>query len=222
MTADRHLVFKNGIKEIAAQEGRAATFMAKWTMDDVGSSCHVHTSLWDAESGDALDGGRRRTRAGCRPSGAASWPDSCTRHASWPGWPPRRSTPTGATCPGAGRPPRWCGARTTARAASALVGHGAGRRVESRVPGADVNPYLVAGGRHRGRPLRHRPRARARRPLPAQRLRGDRRARASPRPWSRRSPGCATRPWRSRPSGPRCTTTSSTRPSRSGRPATAT
>src|SRR3984885_2118669 len=53
-TADRHLVFKTGIKEIAAQEGRAATFMAKWTMDDVGSSCHVHTSLWDLESGDAL------------------------------------------------------------------------------------------------------------------------------------------------------------------------
>ena len=53
VTADRHLVFKNGIKEIAAQEGRAATFMAKWTMDDVGSSCHVHTSLWDAESGEA-------------------------------------------------------------------------------------------------------------------------------------------------------------------------
>ncbi len=40
-------VFKNGIKEIAAQEGRAATFMAKWTMDDTGSSCHVHSSLWD-------------------------------------------------------------------------------------------------------------------------------------------------------------------------------
>ena len=54
VTADHHLVFKNGIKEIAAQEGRAATFMAKWTMDDVGSSCHVHTSLWDAESGDPL------------------------------------------------------------------------------------------------------------------------------------------------------------------------
>src|SRR6516162_1493051 len=54
VTADRHLVFKNGIKEIAAQEGRAATFMAKWTMDDVGSSCHVHASLWDAESGEAL------------------------------------------------------------------------------------------------------------------------------------------------------------------------
>ena len=46
-TADRHLVFKNGVKEIAAQEGRAATFMAKWSMDEVGSSCHLHTSLWD-------------------------------------------------------------------------------------------------------------------------------------------------------------------------------
>ncbi len=31
--ADRHLVFKNGVKEIAAQLGRAATFMAKWSMD---------------------------------------------------------------------------------------------------------------------------------------------------------------------------------------------
>ena len=34
--ADRHLVFKNGVKEIAAEYGRAATFMAKWSMDDGG------------------------------------------------------------------------------------------------------------------------------------------------------------------------------------------
>ena len=122
VTADHHLVFKNGIKEIAAQEGRAATFMAKWTMDDVGSSCHVHTSLWDAESGDPLMARRRRTRAGCRRSVAASWPASCTRRASWPGAPRRRSTPTGATCPAAGRPPRRSGARTTAPAASASSG----------------------------------------------------------------------------------------------------
>ena len=49
--ADRHLVFKNGVKEIADQCGRAATFMAKWSMSEVGSSCHVHASIWDAESG---------------------------------------------------------------------------------------------------------------------------------------------------------------------------
>ena len=93
VTADRHLVFKNGIKEIAAQEGRATTFMAKWTMDDVGSSCHVHTSLWDLEPQRGPDGARRparttarRTPAGCRSSAATSWPASCTQPRSWPGW----------------------------------------------------------------------------------------------------------------------------------------
>ena len=149
VTADRHLVFKNGIKEIAAQEGRAATFMAKWTMDDVGSSCHVHTSLWDLESGEPLmaaggGGGRtshpsglstlgpplpgraaaRRPRAGL--DGGARRVNSYRRYVpgSW--------APTAAVY---GEDNRTCGFR--------LVGHGAGRRVESRIPGADVNPYLV-------------------------------------------------------------------------------
>src|SRR5580693_7052288 len=52
--ADRHLVFKNGVKEIADQCGRAATFMAKWSMDEVGSSCHIHTSLWNARTDEPL------------------------------------------------------------------------------------------------------------------------------------------------------------------------
>ena len=54
--ADRHLVFKNGVKEIAAGFGRAATFMAKWSMDTAGSSCHIHASLWDAATGATADG----------------------------------------------------------------------------------------------------------------------------------------------------------------------
>ena len=49
-TADRHLVFKSGVKEIAEQRGRAVTFMAKWSMESAGSSCHLHASLWDATS----------------------------------------------------------------------------------------------------------------------------------------------------------------------------
>ena len=126
VTADRHLVFKNGIKEIAAQEGRATTFMAKWTMDDVGSSCHVHTSLWDAESGDPLmaadESDRGRTRAACRRWAAASWPASCTPPVSWRGWPRPPSTPTGATCRGAGPLPQRCTERTTAPAASGSSG----------------------------------------------------------------------------------------------------
>jgi glutamine synthetase len=147
VTADRHLVFKNGIKEIAAQEGRAATFMAKWTMDDVGSSCHVHTSLWDRESGEPLmadgagDGashpsglstlGRRFLAGQLHAARQLAWLAAPTVN-SYRRYVPGSWAPTAAVY---GEDNRTCGFR--------LVGHGAGRRVESRIPGADVNPYLV-------------------------------------------------------------------------------
>ena len=128
VTADRHLVFKNGIKEIAAQEGRAATFMAKWTMDDVGSSCHVHTSLWDA---------RERRPAGMADD--ASHPSGLsTARPALPGRPAARRPGAGLVgradrellpalrARAAGPRPRWCGARTTAPAASASSGTGRG------------------------------------------------------------------------------------------------
>jgi glutamine synthetase len=141
-TADRHLVFKNGIKEIAAQEGRAATFMAKWTMDDVGSSCHVHTSLWDAESGDPLMAdashpsgfssvGRRFLAGQLHAALELAWCAAPTVN-SYRRYVPGSWAPTAAVW---GEDNRTCGFRA--------VGHGAGRRVESRIPGADVNPYLV-------------------------------------------------------------------------------
>ena len=148
VTADRHLVFKNGIKEIAAQEGRATTFMAKWTMDDVGSSCHVHTSLWDAGSGDPLMAPSADGSDAPHPSGLSAVGRHflagqlhAARELAWMAAPTvnsyRRYVP-GSWAPTAavyGEDNRTCGFR--------LVGHGAGRRVESRIPGADVNPYLV-------------------------------------------------------------------------------
>jgi glutamine synthetase len=141
-TADRHLVFKTGIKEIAAQEGRAATFMAKWTMDDVGSSCHVHNSLWDAASGEPVMAdpshptglsvvGRQFLAGQLFAARQLAWCAAPTVNSY------RRYTP-GSWAPTAvvwGEDNRTCGFR--------VVGHGAGRRVESRVPGADVNPYLA-------------------------------------------------------------------------------
>ena len=45
--ADRHVLIKNGCKEIAYLQGKAVTFMAKWRFDLAGSSSHVHASLWD-------------------------------------------------------------------------------------------------------------------------------------------------------------------------------
>jgi len=46
--ADRHVIIKNAVKEIAWSKGKAVTFMAKWRADLAGSSSHVHASLWDA------------------------------------------------------------------------------------------------------------------------------------------------------------------------------
>jgi glutamine synthetase len=46
--ADRHVILKNGIKEIAWGQGKSVTFMAKWNYGLAGSSSHIHASLWDA------------------------------------------------------------------------------------------------------------------------------------------------------------------------------
>ena len=143
--ADRHLVFKNGVKEIADQCGRSASFMAKWSMAESGSSCHVHASLWDASSRSA------RTWGADEP-----WELSPTarqflaglvhgaRQLTWL-WAPyvnsyRRFVP-GSWAPTAavwGIDNRTCGFR--------VVGHGDSRRFECRIPGADVNPYLALAG----------------------------------------------------------------------------
>ena len=59
--ADLHVVFKQGVKEIADQHGKSVSFMAKYAPAEAGSSCHLHLSLWPAGSNlfwDA-DGGRR-------------------------------------------------------------------------------------------------------------------------------------------------------------------
>jgi glutamine synthetase len=149
--ADNHTVYKNGAKEIAALAGKALTFMAKPRIDDVGSSCHVHSSLWDLEgdrslvpdeSGHGLSDTFRWYLGGLLATAAdfaicwAPFINSYKRYQ--PGsWAP--------TAIGWGTDNRTLGFR--------VVGHGPGMRVESRVPGADCNPYIalaatIAGGLH--------------------------------------------------------------------------
>ena len=53
-SADRHTIYKNGVKEIAFLNGISATFMAKPSEKDIGSSCHIHSSLVDVKSGDSV------------------------------------------------------------------------------------------------------------------------------------------------------------------------
>src|SRR5262245_57062102 len=52
--ADRHVILKNAVKEIAHAQGKAVTFMAKWRYDLAGSSSHVHLSLWDEKGAKPL------------------------------------------------------------------------------------------------------------------------------------------------------------------------
>jgi glutamine synthetase len=47
--ADNHVILKNGCKEIAAQQGKAITFMAKYNYGLAGNSSHIHNSLWSAD-----------------------------------------------------------------------------------------------------------------------------------------------------------------------------
>jgi glutamine synthetase len=136
--ADRHTIYKNGVKEIAHANGISASFMAKPSEKDIGSSCHIHSSLVSLESGtnafvhghDESDVFRHYLgglRAHIRELALLVAPtvNSYKRYAleSW--------APTSVSW---GRDNRTCGFR--------IVGHGEGHRVECRIPGADVNPYL--------------------------------------------------------------------------------
>jgi glutamine synthetase len=116
--------------------------MAKWTMSDTGSSCHVHTSLWDAASGEPLMAdashptglstvGRRFLAGQIAAARELAWCAAPTVN-SYRRYVPGSWAPTAAVW---GEDNRTCGFR--------VVWRGAGRRVESRVPGADVNPYLA-------------------------------------------------------------------------------
>jgi glutamine synthetase len=142
--ADNHVVYKNGAKEIAALNGRSITFMAKPDHTWIGNSCHIHASLWrDGENAFARDDGPFESfLAGWIAAGGelalflAPTINSYKRYTAG-SWAP--------TTLAWGHDNRTCGFR--------IVGHGAGKRVETRIPGGDVNPYLaiaalIAAGLH--------------------------------------------------------------------------
>lgn len=150
--ADRLSIYKNGAKEIASLAGRAITFMAKYSMDDVGSSCHVHSSIWDRTTDQSVvagnDGphGMSKTfshylAGNLATSREFAWLFAPTVN-SYKRYQPGSWAPTAVAW---GTDNRTCGFR--------MVGHGQSMRVETRVPGADANPYLafaavIAGGLH--------------------------------------------------------------------------
>ncbi len=146
-TADQHSVYKTGAKEIATQHGKAITFMAKFDERE-GNSCHVHMSLRGQDgtisfdSGDGPTATFERFVAGIQ----ATMYDFTLLYA--PNINSYKRFAEGSFAPTAiawGHDNRSCALR--------VVGSGAGLRVENRVPGGDMNPYLglagmLAGGLH--------------------------------------------------------------------------
>ncbi|GAC1382572.1 MAG: gamma-glutamylethanolamide synthetase GlnA4 [Marmoricola sp.] len=149
VTADNHAVYKTSAKEIAARHGKSLTFMAKYNERE-GNSCHIHLSLrgmdgslvfWDEEKG-----GRSALYDSFVAGLLATMADLTLLYA--PNINSYKRFADGSFAPTTiawGDDNRTCAVR--------LVGRGAGARLENRVPGGDVNPYLalaamLAGGLH--------------------------------------------------------------------------
>jgi glutamine synthetase len=148
-TADQHAIYKNGAKTIAGNHGKALTFMAKFNERE-GNSCHIHLSV-RSESGAAVMAGDGEH--GFSPlmghwiAGVlATLREFTLLYAptinSYKRYAKGSFAPTGVAW---GVDNRTCALR--------VVGHGSSLRVENRVPGGDVNPYLglsaiIAGGLH--------------------------------------------------------------------------
>jgi len=144
-TADNHAVYKNGAKEIAALHGKALSFMSKFNERE-GNSCHIHMSLrgTDGSVVFADDDGPtdlfRQFVAGVQTTLAEFTLLYAPNINSYKRFAPGSFAPTAVAW---GWDNRSCALRA--------VGHGAGLRIENRVPGGDVNPYLglaamLAGG----------------------------------------------------------------------------
>ena len=142
--ADNHSIYKNGAKEIAHLNGCSITFMAKPDHTWIGSSCHIHASLWrDGENAFAGESELFKQFL-------AGW-IACTRELAVflaPTINSYKRYAAGSWAPTTlawGHDNRTCGFRT--------VGHGPAARIETRIPGGDVNPYLafaalIAAGLH--------------------------------------------------------------------------
>jgi glutamine synthetase len=136
-TCDGHVIYKNGSKEIAAQEGVALTFMAKFDERE-GNSCHIHCSFRGIDGSLVMADGDGMSALGRSfVAGQLRYMRELTLLLA-PNINSYKRYVEGSFAPTAlrwGRDNRTCAFR--------LVGHGASLRLENRIPGGDVNPYLA-------------------------------------------------------------------------------
>jgi len=152
--ADMHVLFKQGVKEIAGQHGKAVTFMAKYAAGEAGNSCHIHMSLWKGgrnlfweksvgQSSKLKAQNSKHDAAGHSPlfrsflGGLMKYsPELCLLYAPTVNSYKRYQ-------PGSWAPTRMAWATDNRTTGFRVVGHGNSFRPENRMPGADANPYLA-------------------------------------------------------------------------------
>ena len=135
--ADRHVVMKQGMKELADSLGVAVTFMAKPDAAQPGNSCHVHLSLWNDDQNAFADGAGRSDvfrwfLGGWMHHAADLMPFVAPTINSYKRYQDQSWAPT-----------RLAWSTDNRTAGFRVVGSGPSLRIENRIPGGDVNPYLV-------------------------------------------------------------------------------
>jgi glutamine synthetase len=136
---DMHTLFKQGVKEIAAQQNRSVTFMAKPAMNEPGSSCHIHCSLWKGAANAFWDG---KSAGGSKLfrqflGGLIKY----SRELSYFFAPTINAYKRYQ--PGSWAPTKMAWAFDNRTVGFRVVGQGKSFRIENRMPGADANPYLA-------------------------------------------------------------------------------
>ncbi len=137
--ADMHVVFKQGVKEIAEQHGKAISFMAKYAPGEAGNSCHLHLSLWKAGKPLFWEAKTGRGSKLFRQflGGLMKYsPELCLFFGPTINSYKRYQ-------PGSWAPTRMAWATDNRTTGFRIVGHGPSFRIENRMPGADANPYLA-------------------------------------------------------------------------------
>ena len=144
--ADRHVLLKQAVKEISDQLGCCATFMAKPDAAEAGSSSHLHVSLWTTANGEMTN---------AFPGTGDLSGIACSDHFRWflGGW--MRYVPELMVCyaptvnsykryeAGSWAPTALAWSPDNRTAGFRIVGTGSSLRIECRITGADINPYLA-------------------------------------------------------------------------------
>ncbi len=137
--ADMHVLFKQGVKEMAEQQGKSVSFMAKYAPSEAGNSCHIHISLWQGKRNLFATGGKGKDSKVFRQflGGLIRYsPELCLYYGPTINSYKRYQA-------GSWAPTRMAWAVDNRTVGFRVVGAGKSFRIENRMPGADANPYLA-------------------------------------------------------------------------------